>query len=172
MISPFEISIRPIQDDHDVARGAAFASLNLEDYDPESHLQWVSEKYIPRLLNGSALGLLVYYESRLVVGDSLLYVFPGENRAELKHYRVADLYADQGIGGFLWRQSEVAATRALNLAPGQTATLTLDTHETNRPARRFFRSRGCHEVGRAALYEPDAMDVLYEKTIQAPRMMP
>ncbi len=101
-----------------------------------------------------------------------MYPYPSENKAEVKYFSVGDLQRGYGIGSMLWILSEFAITRALNLAPGQTCKLTLDTRETNVQAMHFFKSHGCQEVRRDELYERGILDVLYEKTVCAPLSYP
>lgn len=169
MITPVEICVRSISDDTDIARGAAFALAHPDGYDTKQQGQWIEEKYVPRLSDGDAFGLLVYYGGLKVVADSLVYIDPEKQAGEIKHFRVADNYADQGLGAVAWRQSELIVCRALGLQSGQAATLKLDTRADNLRARRFFESRGCQQIGQAALYELGVVDVLYEKTIRPPR---
>jgi ribosomal protein S18 acetylase RimI-like enzyme len=138
----FPLTIKTVTTESDILALVKFIKQQPQNY--PDHDKWVENKCIPKLRQNILRAFVVTSESGEVVGNAM-YQSIGENKIELKHFRIDELFQNRDLGHFLLNQVFYEAGKS---------DIVLDTTVDNFSAVEFFIHNKFKIKSKEKLYLP------------------
>jgi GNAT superfamily N-acetyltransferase len=163
----FALRFDTVETSREVHQLQEFLLQHPADYDPASYTPWVVDTCIPGIKNGIRRSFAWWQEGNMVA-DAIIKL-EGRNVAQLRHFRVeAPGFTNRGLGTFALRQVFPVAVDLLDDqglidSDVNSITVQLDTRGGS-AAEAFFAHNGFKIIGQSALYTPNKLDVIMERS--------